>query len=130
MKKLLLVCIFLIAFGAVGWKVYEKVTASVSSGPRGTRSLAVAVEVEPVRKTTMRGVGQFSGTLYPMSQFVVASKIPGRLEKILVNIGDPIKRGRLIAVIENDEYLQQVEQNMAAVKGVTLEIGNLCYLGD
>lgn len=116
MKKLLLISVFLAAFGIVGWQVYEKVTASDSSGPRRFGSMAVAVEIEPVRTTTMRDVGKFSGTLYPRSQFVVASKIPGRLEKILVNIGDPVKRGQLIAVIENDEYQQQVEQNLAALQ--------------
>lgn len=116
MKKLLLISVFLTAFGVVGWQVYEKVTASVSSGPRKFRSMAVAVEIEPVRTATMRDVGKFSGTLYPRSQFVVASKIPGRLEKILVNIGDPVKRGQLIAVIENDEYQQQVEQSLAALQ--------------
>ncbi len=115
MKKLLLICVFLTVFGVVGWQVYEKVTASVSSGPRRRGSMAVAVEIEPVRTATMRDVGQFSGTLYPRFQFVVASKIPGRLEKILVNIGDPVKRGQLIAVIENDEYQQQVEQSQAAL---------------
>ena len=122
MKKLLLVCLFLIAFGAVGWKVYEKVTASVGPEARGPRSMAVAVEVEPVQNITMRDAGQFSGTLYPKSQFVVASKIAGRLEKILVNIGDTVRRGQLIAVIENDEYQQQVEQSMAALKVATANV--------
>jgi multidrug efflux pump subunit AcrA (membrane-fusion protein) len=45
----------------------------------------------------------------------VAPKIAGRLEKLLVNIGDPVKRGQLIAVLYDEEYAQQVElKNLVA----------------
>ena len=40
----------------------------------------------------------------------------GRLEKLLVNIGDRVKRGQLIAVLDDEEYAQQVEQARAELE--------------
>jgi multidrug efflux pump subunit AcrA (membrane-fusion protein) len=54
--------------------------------------------------------GNFSGTLAPKSQFMVAPKISGRLNKLLVDIGDRVIRDQLIAVLDDEEYRQQVNQ--------------------
>ncbi|MCK5723369.1 MAG: efflux RND transporter periplasmic adaptor subunit, partial [Gammaproteobacteria bacterium] len=45
-----------------------------------------------------------------------APKIAGRLEKILVNIGDTVKGGQLVAVLDDDEYRQQVLQAKAELE--------------
>jgi RND family efflux transporter MFP subunit len=113
MKKFVVVLVLIAFFGLVGWQVYEKVTASTKRPARRPRDVPVAVEVEEVRKATIRDVGMFTGTLKPRAQFIVAPKIAGRLEKLLVNIGDHIKRNQLIAVLEDDEYIQQVDQAQA-----------------
>jgi RND family efflux transporter MFP subunit len=46
----------------------------------------------------------------------VAPKIAGRLEKILVDIGDIVKGGQLVAVLDDDEYRQQVNQAQAELE--------------
>ena len=76
----------------------------------------VAVEVKPVRRATIRDVSLFTGTLYPRSQFIVAPKVAGRLEKLLVNIGDRVRRGQTVARLEDEEYLVQVEQAKAELE--------------
>lgn len=116
MKKALGVLIVLALIGLVGWQVYRR--ASMSSKGSGDRrpAVAVAVEVAPVKRATMRDVEFFTGSLLPKSYFVVAPKIAGRLEKLLVNIGDRVKRGELIAVLDAEEYAQQVEQARAEME--------------
>ncbi|MFC1534040.1 efflux RND transporter periplasmic adaptor subunit, partial [Thermodesulfobacteriota bacterium] len=116
MKKFFIFIILIAFFGLIGWKVYEKVSASAKMPGRQRGPVPVAVKVEPVRKATVRDVGSFTGTLNPKSMFIVAPKIGGRLEKLLVNIGDRVKRGQLIAVLEDDEYLQQVDQAKAELE--------------
>lgn len=74
---------------------------------------AVAVEITAVQKDTIRDVGLFTGTLFPKSQFIVAPKISGRLKKLIVHIGDRVKRDQLIAVLDDEEYAQQVAQAQA-----------------
>ncbi|MBW1799209.1 MAG: efflux RND transporter periplasmic adaptor subunit [Deltaproteobacteria bacterium] len=78
--------------------------------------MAVAVEISPVRPETIMDIGRFTGTLYARSQFVVAPKIAGRLEKLHVDVGDLVKEDRLIAVLDKGEYVQQVEQARAELE--------------
>lgn len=118
MKKILVIVIVVGVLGALGWQIAVKVREAGSKngpgrGPGRRGSVAVAVEVSPVRKATIRGIGEFTGSLFPRSQFVVAPKIAGRLEKLLVDIGDPVKPGQLIAVLDDAEYVHQGHQARA-----------------
>ena len=110
MKKVLIIIIGLTLIGLVSWKVYERTSLLRKPAVRQRGAIPVAVETKPVLKTKVRDVGLFTGTLYPKAQFIVAPKIAGRLEKLFVNIGDPVNRGQLIAVLEDDEHLQTVDQ--------------------
>jgi len=116
MKKALVIVIVVAVVGVFGWQVYRKVTASVAGSGGWQRAVAVAVEVEPVQKITIREVGQFTGTLIARSQFILAPKVPGRLEKLYVDIGDSVQRDQLIAVLDSQEYAQQVEQARAELE--------------
>ena len=110
-KKYIIVAVVAVAV-LIGWKFSQKTFHSTKSSVR-QRNISVAVEVTPIGKATIREVGIFTGTLLPESQFIVAPKIAGKLEKIFVDIGDEVKRGQLIAVIDDDEYVQQVDQARA-----------------
>ena len=116
MKRFLALIIALAAIGLLGWHVYFKVSPSGKNKTRQRRALPIAVEITPIRKVTIRDIGLFTGTLHPRTQFIVAPKIAGRLEKLLLNIGDQIDRNQLIAVLEDDEYLQQVDQVKAELE--------------
>lgn len=94
------------------WQLFQRMPGQAEGSPTRT-SVPVAVEVEPVRKGTIRDIGVYTGTLLPESQFTVAPKVAGRLEKILVDIGDEVQRGQLIAMLDDDEFVQQVDQARA-----------------
>ncbi|MBN2284023.1 MAG: efflux RND transporter periplasmic adaptor subunit [Deltaproteobacteria bacterium] len=111
MKKIVIAAVLVLLI-VIGWQMYKR-TGISSEQPAGRNNPVVAVETVPVARTVIREVGIFTGTLLPRSQFDVAPKIPGRLEKLFVNIGDPVKRGQLIALIDDDEYVQQVNQARA-----------------
>ena len=74
------------------------------------------MEVTAVKKTTIRDIGLFTGSLYPRSQFKVAPKIAGRLEKLLVHIGDKVENGQLIAILDSEELVQQVKREQAQLQ--------------
>jgi RND family efflux transporter MFP subunit len=108
--KIILIAVACVIIGLVGWKVIGTIIkSSKGSGLRRTAA-SVAVEIEAVRKSTIRDSGNFTGTLAPKYQFVVAPKISGRLERLLVDIGDRVERNQLIAVLDDEEYSQQVRQ--------------------
>jgi RND family efflux transporter MFP subunit len=110
MKKNIWIIILVVCVGLVGWQVYRKIEQAGGAGIKRNGPMAVAVETAPVRRQTVRRIGEFSGTLTPKSQFYVAPKVPGRLEKMLVNIGDALKTGDLVALLDQEEYIQQVKQ--------------------
>jgi HlyD family secretion protein len=45
----------------------------------------------------------------------LASRVVGRLKEVSVNDGDPIRKGQIVAVLENNDLLAQVEQARASV---------------
>ena len=116
MKRFFILLVALAIIGLLGWRIYLKLSESKKPSNRQPTRLAVAVEIAPIQKASVRDIGLFSGTLYPRAKFIVAPKIAGRLEKLLVNIGDRVKRGQLIAVLEDDEFLQQVNQARAELE--------------
>jgi RND family efflux transporter MFP subunit len=111
-KKLLLLTVALALLGMLSWKIYGKVKHSGEARQRA-RSTAVAVEVAPVERGTIHDLGLFTGTLVARAQFVVAPKIPGRLERLLVDIGDAVKQGQLVALLDAEEIAEQVRQAKA-----------------
>ncbi len=115
-RRVLGVVIIAAVVGLLGWQIYRRATSSSQSYGYGGKAPPVAVEVVPVEAATVREVGSFTGTLLARSQFVVAPKIAGRLERLHVNIGDNVKRGQLIAELDDEEYVQQVEQARAELE--------------
>lgn len=116
MKKFVILVVFLALLGLLGWEVYTKVTAPSTGEGRPQGKPSVAVEIQPVKTGTIRDVGVFTGTLHPRSRFLVAPKIGGRLESLPVHVGDSIAPGMLVAVLDEGEYAQQVEQARAELE--------------
>ena len=115
MKKPIIITVVLIVVAFVSWRVYDSVFVP-QGGERGFGARPVPVEVSNVEQRTMRDRGEFSGTLLPLSKFSVAPKVSGRLEKLHVNIGDTVRNGDLIAVLDSEEYEQVVLQAKAALQ--------------
>ena len=113
MKKRLLILILPGVVALTGWVIYRRLAASRHSQGRQRGTVAVAVEVAPVQKTSIGDIGSFTGSLLPKSQFLIAPKIGGRLKQLMVNVGDPVKRDQLIARLDDEEYVQQVEEAQA-----------------
>jgi RND family efflux transporter MFP subunit len=123
MKRFFVIIVILALVGGLGWKIYQKIVAAkpTDMGPKGNP--AVPVEAASVSKATLRDIEFFTGTLLPESQFTVAPKIAGRLEKLKVNIGDPVKNGQLIAELEDDEYSQKLEEDTAKLEVTKATVG-------
>lgn len=116
MGKVVIPVVVLAVLGGLGRQIYIKVSGARGpggGGPRGRGGVAVAVETAPVHRATVRKIGRFTGSLSPRSRFVVAPKVAGRLEKLVVDVGDPVKPGQLVAELDDGEYAQQVEQARA-----------------
>ena len=101
MKKTWITVLAVIVLVAL-WRIYQAVFfAGVGAGD--TRP-PVVVSLAQVKKESILDVGSFTGSLLPRSQFMAAPKIGGRLEKVLVDIGDEVEFNQLLAVLDDDEY--------------------------
>lgn len=98
------------------WQLWSHFSTARDEAGQQRAVRPVAVEVVPVRRADMRDVATFTGTLLPTARFEVAPKIAGRLEKMLVNIGDAVAPGQLVAVLDDEEYRQQVSQARAELE--------------
>lgn len=109
----------LAVIGGLGWVIYDRVTEAMQP-PQGRgggeAAVAVAVEVAPVRVGTIRDIRHFTGSLRARSQYEVAPQIAGRLERLAVDIGDTVEHGEVVAWLDDQEFVQQVEQARAELR--------------
>jgi len=114
MKRFVILLIVAAIAGLIGWQIYQKAFKTTKRSEAGRNGpVAVAVEIRPVEVGTIRDVRDFTGTLNARSQFIVAPKIAGRLKKLFFNIGDNVRQGDLVAVLDDEEYHQEVDRARA-----------------
>ncbi|MEZ4272341.1 MAG: biotin/lipoyl-binding protein [Myxococcota bacterium] len=88
--------------------------AACSGGGRNIKERSPApVESAAIERGTITLRRTFSGTLEAPTRFVAAPKVPGRVERLHVNLSDTVKRGALIAELDNAEYVHGVTQAKA-----------------
>jgi RND family efflux transporter MFP subunit len=64
-----------------------------------------------------------SGTLAAQEEATLSVKVPGRLEKVAVDLGSVVKSGDLIAQVERRDYELRVQQARAAVAEARAAVG-------
>ncbi len=98
--------IVLIAAGTV--LILSRSSDDETNGMPGRGRGRVAVEVEAVRRADMEDMIRVSGSMKSRFIFTVSPRISGFLEELRVDIGDTVRNGDLIAVLDSEEYEQQV----------------------
>lgn len=82
-----------------------------SRGQGGGRAAPVeAVSIEHGPISLFR---TFNGTLEAQAEFMVAPKVGGRVVRLAVDLADTVRRGQVVAELDNDEYIQAVAQATA-----------------
>jgi RND family efflux transporter MFP subunit len=97
----------------LGWIIFSQIQERSSSSKKDKALRPVPVEVAQIQHGPIALQRTFSGELEARAQFVVAPKVSGRVERVLVNIADTVKRGQVVAELDNDEYVQAVAQAQA-----------------
>lgn len=92
-------------------------STTAEAAPESTAAVAPVVDL-PVVKAIVDDVEsslEISGTLTPRTRVAVKPKLPGTLEQILVDIGDPVREGQTIATLDRREIDAQADAAIAAV---------------
>jgi RND family efflux transporter MFP subunit len=100
---------------AFGWRLLQAPGEANPGKTQNRKMLGAPVEVAPVEHGPIALRRTFSGTLEARAEFVVAPKVSGRVERILVDIADTVRRGQVVAELDNAEYVQAVAQARAGL---------------
>ena len=102
---------------------------AAAASPEGdTVEVAVAaerslpVEAAPVERGDISLLFNYTGNLQAQRDITLMPKVGGQLEKVLVKVGDPVKKGDPIAIIEDDTYMAQLKQAQAALTQARLNL--------
>ena len=99
-----------------GYRISQR---TKSNNPVRAAEPAQAVEVAPVIRTDLEEVLDTGGAVLPSTEVQVTSKIPGRVAKVLVSVGQRVRAGDPLMEIESAEFaslrasLVQAEVNLA-----------------
>ncbi|MDP2983210.1 MAG: efflux RND transporter periplasmic adaptor subunit [Candidatus Latescibacter sp.] len=116
MKKKVLIVIGIVFLAFLTWRVVGLISKKSMTTVKRPARPPVAVMIDNVTYAPIKEIREFTGTVYPIYQYVVAPKVSGRIIKIRKRIGDPVSRGEVIARIDDAEYQQAVLEGEANLK--------------
>ena len=73
------------------------------------------VETEKVEKRTIREMVGASGKVFPETEVKISSDVSGEIVELYVEEGDSVKVGQVLARINPDTYVSEVERGRASV---------------
>jgi HlyD family secretion protein len=110
-KRWWLLIFGVIALGFLGWAILPRIMTTQSDVSETDQG--VTVLVAPPRIGAIERVLSTPGTLTASKTIRITSKVPGRIERILVEDGQPVAEGELLVQIEEETARLQVEQAYA-----------------
>ena len=92
-------------------------STTTEAAPETTAPAPAVVDVATVTATTgaIESALEISGTLTPLSRVAVKPKLPGTIERMMVDIGDAVTMGQTIATIDRREIDAQADAAVASV---------------
>ena len=112
-KMFILTILLVGAAAGLGWVIFGRLQDRAGSSKSAKTLRPVPVEVVEIKRGPIALQRIFSGELEALAEFVVAPKVSGRVERVIVNIADTVTRGQVVAELDNDEYVQAVAQARA-----------------
>ncbi len=95
---------------------------SANAAPPPQEPVGTAVEVAPVKSGDIALVFDYSGNLQAQSDVTLVPRVSGQVEAVLVKVGDEVKAGDPIAVIDHDVYAAQLKQAEAVLSQAQLKL--------
>jgi len=102
----------------VGSRVYEiqQEQAAPAKKKKGGGGRTISVDLAQARTGEVEEVLLLTGALKAKETVAVMADSPGRLEEVAYQVGDFVKRGALIAQLEDDELEQRVRRAEASIQ--------------
>ncbi len=115
-KKQIFIIVGAIFLVVLLWRIILLVTKDAGGESNRLARPPVAVEVDSVRYGSIQDTETFTGTVTPIYQYILAPKVAGRVVQIKKRIGDWVRKGEVVARIDDSEYQQAVREAEAHLR--------------
>ena len=105
----------LFIWGGIGVGIVLLITGGVIAATRGGTKIDPS-KLAKVEKGDLAKSVVATGKVTPITKVEVKSKASGIVKKLLVDYGDRVKKGQLLAQLDKIEIEAQVEQSKAALE--------------
>jgi RND family efflux transporter MFP subunit len=109
------VIVLAVALSALGTLIALRLLGGDGGAGPSRRGGPAAVEAAPVERGAIELRRTFTGTLEARGRFIVAANVGGRVERLLVDLADPVSQGQVIAELDGAEEVQGVAEAAAEV---------------
>lgn len=86
-----------------------------NTAPAGSEARAQSVSVVKVERGTMTAQISTSGKISPIQEVKVVPKTPGKVARVLVDVGQTVAAGTLLLVLDNDDIQAKLDSSRAAL---------------
>ena len=93
------------------------------SSVRGDAANPIAVRIYPVQEEVVRRRVQAVGSLYALEESTISAEVEGRIERVLVDVGDMVREGQTLVTLEKTEFEYERDRQRATVRQVRAELG-------
>src|SRR5690349_14644228 len=97
--------IIAVVVAAIGWGAY-----SFFLGGKGGKKDEITYETSPISRGDIRSSVTATGVIQPWKLIDIKSNVGGRVDQLYVDLGDKVKAGQLIALIDKTDTLAAAEQ--------------------
>jgi HlyD family secretion protein len=104
-----------LALAAAACRNAESTASAATPAVAPADARAIDVAAVTAAAADIESTLQISGTLVPQTRVAVMAKLPGTLSRVAVDIGDRVRAGQLLAVMDRREIDAQVDAADAAV---------------
>lgn len=114
-KWMVFLCITILLLGLLsGCSSFNNIIKEEQDDKKATTSEKIPVEVVAARIGNIQVVREFAGKLRPVKDIMIIPKIPGKVTKIHVKIGQEVKQGDILIELDGTDVDYQVAQAQSA----------------
>src|SRR6266851_6277745 len=122
-KKLLWIAVAIaVAIGVGAWLLFGHSATGADDPEHAVSADAVVAAVTKVERGPMENTLTIAGEFKPFQDVDVHAKVPGYIKKIYVDVGDHVKGGQTLAVLEVPELAAELTGADAQVRRAQQEI--------
>jgi RND family efflux transporter MFP subunit len=96
---------------------------SVSSSMLGDATHPTPVHIYTVKEETAQRRVQAAGSLFALEESILSAEVEGRVSQVLADVGDSVKQGQPLILIDPEELQYEVDRQRGLVTQVRAQLG-------